>query len=165
MMPGWLQVLNDTVLCHHRTRIVGGFPEPFYRAARGESLAEIRFTRDYERSALHELGHWCVAGEARRRQDDFGYWYAPDGRSDAQQQAFFRVEIRPQALEKHFCAALGIPFAVSVDNLGNPDVSGAAGFSQAVADCYLELAEHGLPARAAQVQRCLARWRALHPDA
>lgn len=159
MMPGWLQVLNDTVLCHYRTRLVGGFGEPFYRAARGEDFAEIRFTRDYERSALHELAHWCVAGEQRRQQDDFGYWYAPDGRSDEQQQQFFQVEIRPQAIEKHFCQALGIPFAVSVDNLGNPDVSGTAQFSLVVDACYQHLEQQGLPLRAAGIQRCLAEWK------
>ena len=118
-MPDWIATLNDTVLAAYRTRLVGGFDEPFYLAFRGDKPAEIRFTHDYPRSALHELAHWCVAGEVRRRQDDYGYWYAPDGRTNAQQQQFFQVEVIPQAFEKHFCTALGIPFAVSVDNLCN----------------------------------------------
>ena len=48
---------------------------------------------------------------------DFGYWYAPDGRSAAQQQAFERVEIKPQALECLFTLACGRTFQVSQDNL------------------------------------------------
>ena len=98
-MPDWIAALNDTVLSAFRTRLVGGFDEPFYLAFRADGPAEIRFTRDYTGSALHELAHWCVAGEARRRQDDYGYWYAPDGRTNAQQQQFFQVEVTPQAVE------------------------------------------------------------------
>jgi elongation factor P hydroxylase len=159
----WLDVLNDTVLCHYRTRVIGGFAEPFYKAASDNAFAEIRFTQDYERSALHELGHWCVAGEQRRRQDDYGYWYAPDGRDDRQQRLFFQVEVRPQAIEKHFCVALGVPFAVSVDNLGNPAIAGVDEFSQAVDDCFARYGENGLPGRARQIYQCLADWKSLHP--
>ena len=97
----------DTVLC-------GGGDEPVYLAG---SPARIIYTRDYFRSALHEVAHWCVAGAARRGQDDYGYWYAPDGRDAAQQRLFEQVEVAPQALELLFCAACGHRFRVSVDNL------------------------------------------------
>jgi elongation factor P hydroxylase len=154
-MPDWISTLNDTVLSAYHTRLVGGFDEPFYLAQRGSAPAEIRFTRDYERSALHELAHWCVAGEARRQRDDYGYWYAPDGRTDAQQQEFFRVEVAPQAIEKHFCRALGIPFEVSVDNLGNSAVEGVEAFRAAVDARAARYAGQGLPARARLILRCL----------
>ena len=95
----------------------GGFEEPVYLA--GTSVAgepaRIRYTRDYFRSALHEVAHWCVAGPRRRRLDDYGYWYAPDGRDAAAQAEFLRVEVRPQALEALFCAACNHPFRVSLD--------------------------------------------------
>jgi elongation factor P hydroxylase len=158
-MPDWIAALNDTVLSAYRTRLVGGFEEPFYLAFRAGQPAEIRFTRDYTRSALHELAHWCVAGEARRRQDDYGYWYAPDGRSNIQQQRFFQVEITPQAFEKHFCAALGIPFAVSVDNLGNCAIDGIDTFRAAVESRFTGYAREGLPKRAAQIHQCLQAHR------
>jgi len=157
-MPDWIHDLNDAVLSAYCTRLVGGFDEPFYLTFRGDAPAEIRFTRDYERSALHELAHWCVAGEARRRLDDYGYWYAPDGRSNAQQQLFYKVEIKPQAIEKHFCMALGIPFAVSVDNLGNGAVDGSAVFSAAVDECFTHFVNNGLPERAVEVYRCLQQF-------
>ncbi len=157
-MPDWIAALNDTVLSDYRTRLVGGFAEPFYLAFRADEAAEIRFTHDYPRSALHELAHWCVAGQARRQLDDYGYWYAPDGRSDAQQQEFFQVEIMPQAIEKHFCAALGISFDVSVDNLGNNAVEGVEAFRTAVDARFDHLARQGLPLRARQIcRRLLAR--------
>lgn len=154
-MSDWICLLNKTVLSAYHTRLVGGFDEPFYKAPAGRAMAEIRFTHDYERSALHELAHWCVAGSERRRQDDFGYWYIPDGRSNTQQQAFYRVEVTPQAIEKHFCAALDIPFAVSVDNLGNGAVDGIDAFSRAVDERFAHYACRGLPARAAQIRACL----------
>ena len=154
-MPDWIAALNDTVLSAYRTRLVGGFHEPFYLAFRADEPAEIRFTHDYPRSALHELAHWCVAGEARRQQDDYGYWYAPDGRSNAQQARFYQVEVAPQAIENHFCLALRMPFAVSVDNLGNTAVDGIEAFRMAVDERFNHYARNGLPSRAAQIHRCL----------
>ena len=95
------------------TVLEGGANEPYYRPG---SPNVIYFREDYSRSALHEVAHWCVAGAARRGLPDYGYWYAPDGRDEAQQAAFYGVEVRPQAIEKMFCEALGIDFKVSVDN-------------------------------------------------
>lgn len=158
-MIAWLDAVNQQILADYNTRILDGFAEPFYRAAVGNAPAEIRFTRDYERSALHELAHWCVAGHARRLQDDYGYWYVPDGRDAAQQQRFFQVEIKPQAIEKHFCQALELPFEVSADNLDNADISDLNEFARAV-DCqYVTYATLGLPQRAATIARLLTQWR------
>ena len=82
------------------TRLQGGAAEPLYQPATLEGDYHVLYYRaDYFASALHEVAHWCIAGEIRRQQTDFGYWYAPDGRSPAQQRAFERVECRPQALE------------------------------------------------------------------
>src|SRR5690606_31386666 len=87
--------------------------------------------RDYFRSALHEVAHWCVAGAERRTREDYGYWYAPDGRDATQQANFLHVEVMPQALELLFCAACGHDFRVSLDNLdGEAGESGL--FAQAV---------------------------------
>lgn len=158
-MSDWISTLNTTLLSAYHTRLVGGFDEPFYKAPVGGEMAEIRFTHDYERSALHELAHWCVAGKARRRLDDFGYWYIPDGRNNVQQQAFYRVEATPQAIEKHFCTALDIPFAVSVDNLGNGALDGVEAFTRAVEVRFAHFASHGLPLRAAQIRECLQACR------
>lgn len=106
------------------TRLQGGHDEPFYRPAGPgspgrENIAchQVEFTRDYPASALHEVAHWCVAGAERRLQPDYGYWYAPDGRSAQQQAEFERVEVAPQALEWIFSRASGLPFRVSADNL------------------------------------------------
>lgn len=157
-----MQAINDSVLQCYRTRLCGGFPEPFYQApGSGLDWAEIRYTRDFERSALHELAHWCVAGVQRRQQDDYGYWYAPDGRDAAQQQQFFRVEVRPQAIEQHFCDALGLAFDVSIDNLGNPALAGIDEFRHAVAQCYTGYAQQGLPPRATAIVTVLKQWAEL----
>ena len=108
--------LFDSVLgVRDRTVLVGGAEEPFYQPG---SPHRIYFRADYLRSALHEIAHWSVAGLRRRQLPDYGYWYSPDGRDDDQQQAFFAVEARPQAIERVFCEALGVAFSPSVDNVG-----------------------------------------------
>ena len=108
------QLFAQTFAAGYQTVLVGGAEEPLYQPG---SPHRIVYTRDYFRSALHEVAHWCVAGEARRQQPDYGYWYAPDGRDALQQRAFEQVEVKPQALEMLFCEACGHPFAVSLDNL------------------------------------------------
>ncbi|GAA5173350.1 elongation factor P hydroxylase [Modicisalibacter zincidurans] len=104
----------------HRTRLVSGGDEPLYRpAAHGDGHHQVIFTRDYFASALHEISHWCIAGERRRQLEDYGYWYCPDGRDGNMQQAFENAEVAPQALELLFSRACRRRFHVSVDNLGD----------------------------------------------
>lgn len=100
------------------TQLVGGADEPFYRPADSESpFHRIFFRADYVASALHETAHWLVAGPERRLLPDWGYWYAPDGRSAEQQAQFERVEVKPQAIEWLLHEACGLTFRVSFDNL------------------------------------------------
>ena len=103
----------------HNTHLVGGYDEPEYFPPSGTESAKICYRFDYVQSALHEVAHWCVAGEARRQLRDYGYWYCPDGRDELEQKAFFEVESRPQALEWLFSYAAGVPFRPSLDNLSN----------------------------------------------
>lgn len=158
-MIDWLEHLNSVVMLPRQSRLAGGFPEPFYKAPTGDAPAVVQFTRDYERSALHELAHWCIAGDSRRLLDDYGYWYVPDGRNGRQQQRFFEVEVKPQALERHFCDALELPFDVSVDNLDNTDVDGLDSFKNDVEQQYNHYAATGLPERASVIYQCLQQWK------
>ncbi|ONM43660.1 hypothetical protein BXT89_11905 [Halopseudomonas pachastrellae] len=113
-----ITLFDDSFLADYNTCLRGGYPEPEYLPAdASEPHHRILFTRDYFRSALHEVAHWCVAGPERRLLPDFGYWYAPDGRSAEQQRTFEQVEVKPQALELIFCLAAGHRFDVSTDNL------------------------------------------------
>ena len=101
--------------------IKGGADEPFYQAPKGDTKATIYFRSNYPRSLLHELSHYCLAGERRRKLDDFGYWYSPCGRTADEQSLFEKVEARPQGLEKAMCEAIGIKFLPSLDDFsGNP---------------------------------------------
>lgn len=143
-------LLNTHYLQTFNAILVGGCEEPFYEAAKNGQPASIRFTRDYIRSAMHERAHWCIAGNTRRRQDDYGYWYAPDGRTQAQQEAFYRVEVRPQAIEWAFAMVCGVPFEVSMDNLDNT-VHGSASFEQQVRKQVAHHLERGFPQRAGQI--------------
>jgi len=121
----------------------GGADEPVYRPGNPHRIC---YTRDYFRSALHEIAHWCVAGPARRQQEDYGYWYAPDGRNAEQQAEFTRVEVLPQAYEALFCAACGHPFRVSLDNLDG-EAGDERDFAMKVHDKALSLLGNGLPER------------------
>jgi release factor glutamine methyltransferase len=38
-----------------------------------------------------------VAGKERRKLEDFGYWYEPDGRSEERQRDFEKVEVKPRS--------------------------------------------------------------------
>ncbi|WP_394125156.1 elongation factor P hydroxylase [Psychrobacter nivimaris] len=113
----WLIQLFNILFADQQVILVRSNDEPEYFPAQDNEPARIEFAHGFFASALHEISHWCVAGDARRQLSDFGYWYAPDGRSAAQQQAFERVEIKPQALECLFTLACGRNFQVSQDNL------------------------------------------------
>lgn len=122
----WLIKLFNTLFADQQVILVRGDSEPEYFPANNNQPARIEFAHGFFQSALHECSHWCIAGERRRQLSDFGYWYAADGRSEAQQQAFERVEIRPQALECLFTLACRRPFQVSQDNLfADFDTSGS----------------------------------------
>lgn len=153
-------LFRRTFFVDYQTVLIGGADEPLYRPG---APAEIHYTRDYFRSALHEVAHWCVAGAQRRRLEDYGYWYAPDGRDAAQQAEFTRVEVRPQALEALFCAACAHPFRVSLDNL-----HGAAGaeapFARAVHTEAQRLLTAGLPERPQRWLQTLAAFYRTHPS-
>ena len=124
----------QTFAAQYNTVLCGGAEEPLYQPG---APHRIVYTRDYFRSALHEVAHWCVAGEKRRQLPDYGYWYAPDGRDAAQQRAFEQVEVRPQALELLFCEACGHPFSVSLDNLeGLSGVLGESGEAASRSDAF-----------------------------
>ncbi|MBB6522341.1 elongation factor P hydroxylase [Pseudoteredinibacter isoporae] len=112
-----IAVFNACFQESHNTVLIGGAEEPLYQVAdQDHPHHRIYFTQDYYASGLHEIAHWLVAGEARRQQEDYGYWYAPDGRSLEQQAEFEKVEARPQALECILSRAAGFPFRVSADN-------------------------------------------------
>lgn len=144
-----LMALFDGVfLDTYRTRLVRGQDEPIYLPAASErDHHQIVFAHGFFASALHEISHWCIAGEARRQLEDYGYWYEPDGRDAERQADFERVEIAPQALEQLFSEACGKAFQVSVDNLDGVEVD-----RQAFAAKVAERAEHyrraGMPLRA-----------------
>ncbi|NYT74714.1 elongation factor P hydroxylase [Halomonas sp. QX-2] len=143
----------------YQTRLVRGGDEPLYRPANSETpYHQVIFARGYYASALHEISHWCIAGAQRRQQEDYGYWYCPDGRDAEQQKAFEQAEIAPQALESILTRACGRVFHVSVDNLGGDievDIEAFAARVEARAQRYLK---EGLPARANAFQVTLKRF-------
>jgi len=155
--------VNQNFLSEFNTKILGGFSEPFYKAATSNDQAEIQFTRNYTRSALHELSHWLVAGDERRTQDDFGYWYLPDGRNQEEQNRFYQCEIKPQAIERALCEALEIEFEVSADNLDN-SVSGTKKFCSDVQIQFEKYKKLGFPKRAAKLIKLLENWNSLLPQ-
>ncbi len=109
--------LFNTLFASQNVILMHSDGEPEYFAATYDKPARIAFAHGFFASALHEISHWCIAGQARRRLDDFGYWYSADGRNQDEQLAFERVEIKPQALECLFSLACHRPFRVSQDNI------------------------------------------------
>lgn len=143
------QVFNACFQTTWQTRLVSGALEPIYRPAEhGQELAEIHSTRDYFSSALHEIAHWCIAGPERLKLEDYGYWYEPDGRNEATQRLFEKVEYKPQALEWVFTKACQARFRLSVDNVGQPELKPSESFIEAVTQQARIYAASGLPERA-----------------
>ncbi|HEY7884010.1 MAG TPA: elongation factor P hydroxylase, partial [Cellvibrionaceae bacterium] len=139
-----MRLFDDAFAATENTRLLGGGAEPVYLPADKDSgCHRIIFTQDYAASALHEIAHWCVAGRARRQLEDYGYWYAPDGRSLCQQQEFERVEVRPQALEWLFAEAVGLRFRVSADNLA-AGLGASHRFKEAIHAQVLDFCRNGV---------------------
>ncbi|MBF59927.1 elongation factor P hydroxylase [Halomonas sp. FeN2] len=133
----------------YQTRLIRGGDEPLYRPANSETpYHQVIFARGYYASALHEISHWCIAGAQRRQQEDYGYWYCPDGRDAEQQKAFEQAEIAPQALESIFTRACGRVFHVSVDNLGGDIEVDIETFAMRVEARAQRYQHEGLPLRA-----------------
>ncbi|MGO1249983.1 elongation factor P hydroxylase [Psychrobacter sp.] len=135
----WLIQLFNTLFSDQQIVLSRSDGEPEYFPIQNGMPARIEFAHGFFASALHEISHWCIAGEARRRLPDFGYWYAPDGRTEKQQQAFERVEIKPQALECLFTLACNRSFEVSQDNLFADFDTSSSTFAE---DVYLQAKEY-----------------------
>ena len=145
-----IELFNRLFKHAHGTILVRGDEEPLYLPAskqEGRLHHQVVFAHGYFASALHETAHWCIAGKRRRLLTDFGYWYQPDGRSNEQQRAFERVEVKPQALEWIFSQSCGFPFKFSVDNLDG-EVGDLGPFKANVHAQVMHYLEHGLPRRA-----------------
>lgn len=103
--------------------IISGADEPYYEAPKTKAKAKIFFKENYPRSLLHELAHYCLAGQKRRELDDYGYWYTECGRTREEQELFQLVEAKPQGLEKAMCKAIGIHFSPSLDDFSGRPIS------------------------------------------
>ena len=151
-----IAIFNQCFEEEYNTRLVKGGEEPIYLPANDEvPYNAIYFARGFYSSALHEIAHWLVAGKERRKLEDFGYWYEPDGRSEERQRDFEKVEVKPQALEWILATAAGFRYFASADNLnGNP--GDTQPFKQAVYEQVKIYAEKGLPKRAETLRHALA---------
>lgn len=152
------RVFNQCFLATHQTILVGGGAEPLYLPSATPSRRPHRviYREDYLASALHDVAHWCLAGVERRKREDYGYWYSPDGRSREEQSAFENVEARPQALEWILSDTCDFVFHLSADNL-TLGVESSERFESEVETQRKLLLAKGLPARAALYRDQLTR--------
>ena len=143
-----ITIFNQCFVNSHQTILISGDDEPIYLPADATNpYHRIIFAHGFFSSALHECAHWLIAGEARRLQVDYGYWYIPDGRTAAQQKLFQQVEIKPQALEWILSIAAGYRFQFSIDNLTG-ETADLEEFKQNVYEQRLVYERDGLPERA-----------------
>jgi hypothetical protein len=155
-------LFDQLFLPAYRTCLQSGGDEPIYLPAdHAHPDHRIIFRDDYFASALHEVAHWCIAGQRRREQVDYGYWYVGDGRNAQQQDCFERVEAQPQALEWIFSAACRLHFRPSCDNLTGtllPSQLQRSDFNQAIYKQVLRYCDQGLPDRAGQFRLALCHF-------
>ncbi|GGF53684.1 elongation factor P hydroxylase [Alteromonas lipolytica] len=146
---GPLMALFDATFSRDfNTRLIRGGHEPVYLPATAQTpYHQVVFAHGYFSSALHEIAHWCIAGEQRRLLEDYGYWYCPDGRDATQQREFEQVEVKPQAIEWAMTIAANRRFQVSTDNLNGAEPD-RAGFTRRVRAQLLSYLQSGFPERA-----------------
>lgn len=150
-----IMLFHSCFLGKYNTQLVRGEDEPLYLPAdEGRPHNILFFAHGFFSSALHECAHWLIAGESRRKQEDFGYWYVPDGRNDSQQQLFQSVEVKPQAMEWILSVAAKHRFRVSIDNLNGTE-SETLAFKLAIYQQVKIYCEKGLPGRAKQFRAAL----------
>ena len=143
-----IAIFDNTFFEAFQTRLELGTDEPIYLPANEQvPFHRIIFANGFFSSALHEISHWCVAGPQRRLLEDFGYWYEPDGRTQARQEEFERVEVRPQAYEWILSQSAGFPFTVSCDNLNGDFEPDRIAFMTRVHREVLDILQKGLPLR------------------
>ncbi|QIM63489.1 ATPase [Pasteurellaceae bacterium Orientalotternb1] len=160
-----IQIFNGCFAESYNTRLERGGDYPIYLPAfidednvpSERPYNVILFAHGFYSSALHEISHWLVAGKERRKLEDFGYWYEPDGRSEERQREFEQVEVKPQAIEWILATAANFRYFASADNL-----TGNAGdntsFKNAVYAQVKHYAENGLPLRAEQLRQALSKF-------
>lgn len=144
-----IDIFNSLFGRSENTVLVPDGAEPLYLPAdRRCPRDRVIFAHGYFASALHEVSHWCIAGPARRRQIDYGYWYEPDGRSTEQQRLFEAVEVKPQAVEWIFSVAAGSRFNLSLDNLSGAQSGREEAFRGNVQRQARSYMQEGMPRRA-----------------
>ncbi len=160
-----IRIFNSCFSESYNTRLERGGDYPIYLPAfidEGNVASErpynvILFAHGFYSSGLHEVAHWLVAGTERRKLEDFGYWYEPDGRSAERQREFEQVEVKPQAIEWILATAANFRYFASADNLTG-DAGDNSAFKQAVYDQVKIYAEKGLPKRAEQLRQALCEF-------
>lgn len=162
-----IDLFNSLFLDTHNTVLVKGDDEPIYLpATEEEPHNRVIFAHGFFASALHEIAHWCVAGAERRKLEDFGYWYKPDGRTAEEQALFEIVEVKPQALEWIMAQASGLKFNFSADNLSG-GIGASEQFKRKVQAQVLSYLEEGLPERHGKLVNAMLtafEQPPLHPD-
>lgn len=142
---------NECFTDRYNTVLLGGAEEPLYEPA--DDVHRIWYRSDYASSALHEAAHWLIAGPARRRVRDYGYWYEHERDADTQRR-FELAEKRVQALECILSEAAGVDFRVSCDNFDESTLD-LERFRGEVREEVRGWLERGLPPRAARFERAL----------
>ena len=154
-----IQIFNQCFKSTINTELVRGGHEPIYiPRSQYYPWDRVIFAHGFFSSALHEISHWCIAGEKRRKLVDFGYWYNPDGRTPEQQTEFEKVEIKPQALEWILSQSANFRFNVGIDNLsGDPHYieQSANVFKDNIYQQVQVYLQQGLPTRAKQFSDAL----------
>lgn len=158
-----IRLFNDLFSETLNTVLVRGDDEPVYLPADTEfPQHRVIFAHGFFASALHEISHWCVAGEQRRQLIDFGYWYKPDGRTAEEQTEFEKVEIKPQALEWLLSEAAGHKFHFSADNLGS-DIGASEEFKESVFRQVQSYLADGVPERPANLIKAFQSYYGIQP--
>lgn len=143
-----IEIFNQGVGKAFGTELIETSGDPLY-LPQGDcgKPSRIYFANGFVQSAFHEIAHWCIAGPGRRKLEDYGYWYDPDGRSVERQQEFQKFEAKNQGLEWHMYSTVDLPFHVSFDNLSQ-GICDQSSFARSIRTNALIFHHLGMPPRA-----------------
>jgi elongation factor P hydroxylase len=154
----FIELFNAEFKDSENTSIAESPDEPIYLPANEtESLNQILYTAGSYTSVLHEISHWCIAGEGRRKQVDYGYWYKPDFQTPKESELYTQFEAKTHGIEWIFSLAAGVPFYIIPNNL-------SAGFEvsqdlkEAVYRATLNYLNKGLPISAERFKHALLKY-------
>ncbi len=143
-----INLFNEQFKVSEHTILVETENDPLYLPIDAScEFNRIFCTKNSFASIFHEIAHWCIAGLARRKLVDYGYWCKLEDRSPEEQQLHRNYEKKTQAIEWIFSVAANTKFLIIPDNAPH-SFEASEEYKQGIYTMTMHYLDQGLPPRA-----------------